>query len=225
MSTPSDSKPRQANGEANSEPSPTLPLMTPRLRAGATAPTQAADAERAATATTAGTHGASHSPAMPAPDVANAARINALSTMEHVVELADSVVHIADQLHERILEEIACYQDRIMPDSQKAVMHTLMDDELLLRQHAQALYAEATTYVIHGLDQPQRHLMALTAAAAEQIRHIGVIAETTGLVGEILSLVGGIATCRLSQVEAALESIKLHHTALKALKPAPQVKS
>jgi len=162
---------------------------------------------------------------MVALDVANAARVNALSSVEHVVELADSVVYIADQLHERILEEIACYQDRTMPDSQKAVMHALMDDELLLRQRAQALYAEATNCVIHGLDQPQRHLMALTAAAAEQIRHIGVIAETTELVGEILSLVGGIATGQLSHVEAALENIKLHHTALKALKPMPQAKT
>lgn len=218
MSTPSDSKPKQASGEA----SPALPLMTPREPAAAAQTTQP---KPATTATTAGTPGAVPQPAMVELDVANAARVNALSSVEHVVELADSVVYIADQLHARILEEIACYQDRTMPDSQKAVMHALMDDELLLRQHAQALYAEATTCVIHGLDQPQRHLMALTAAAAEQIRHIGVIAETTGLVGEILSLVGGIATGRLSQVEAALHNIKLHHTALKALKPTPQAKT
>jgi len=218
MSTPSDSKPKQASGEA----SPALPLMTPREPAAAAQTTQP---KPATTATTAGTPSAVPQPAMVALDVANAARVNALSSVEHVVELADSVVHIADQLHERILEEIACYQDRTMPDSQKAVMHALMDDELLLRQRAQALYAEATTCVIHGLDQPQRHLMALTAAAAEQIRHIGVIAETTGLVGEILSLVGGIATGQLSQVKAALENIKLHHTALKALKPMPQAKT
>jgi len=218
MSTPSDSKPKQASGEA----SPALPLMTPREPAAAAQTTQP---KPATTAMTAGTPGAVPQPAMVALDVANVARVDALSSVENVVELADSVVHIADQLHERILEEIACYQDRTMPDSQKAVMHALMDDELLLRQRAQALYAEATTCVIHGLDQPQRHLMALTAAAAEQIRHIGVIAETTGLVGEILSLVGGIATGRLSQVKAALDNIKLHHTALKALKPTPQAKT
>lgn len=221
MSTPSDSKPKQASGEA----SPALPLMTPREPAAAAQTTQPKPATTATTATTAGTPGAVPQPAMVALDVANAARVNALSSVEHVVELADSVVYIADQLHERILEEIACYQDRTMPDSQKAVMHALMDDELLLRQRAQALYAEATNCVIHGLDQPQRHLMALTAAAAEQIRHIGVIAETTELVGEILSLVGGIATGQLSHVEAALENIKLHHTALKALKPMPQAKT
>lgn len=212
MSTPSDSKPGQTNDQA----SPTLPLMTPHEPAATTAPTQAAQPERAATAIT--PH-AEPPPALTALDTANAAPVNALSSMEHVIELADSVVHVADQLHERILEEIAGYRDRTMPDSQKAIMHTLMDDELLLRQRAQALYADATTYVVHGLDQPQRHLMALTTAAAKQIRHIGVIAETTGLVGAILSLVGSIATGRLAQVGAALESVKLHHTALKALKP------
>ncbi len=146
-------------------------------------------------------------------------------TTDHIVELADSVADIADRLHERILKEIASYPDQAMPDAQKAVLRTLMDNELMLRQHAQALYADATNLVIQGLDQPQRRLIALTAVAAEQIRQIGVIGETTGLVGEILSLVGGIATGRLSQVETALENIRLHHTALKALKPTPAVKT
>ena len=145
-------------------------------------------------------------------------------TTDHVVELADSVADIADRLHERILKEIASYQDGTMPDAQKAVLRALMDNELLLRQHAQALYSDATTHVIQGLDQPQRRLMALTAVAAEQIRQIGVIGETTGLVGEILSLVGGIATGRLSEVETALENIRLHHATLQALKPTPPVK-
>jgi len=142
-----------------------------------------------------------------------------------VVELADRVVQIADQLHERILQEILSYEGRIMPDAQQATMRRLMDDELLLRQRAQALYADAATFVIQGLVQPQRRLVALTAVAADKIRRIGVIGEATGLVGGILSLVGGIATGQLSQVEAALEQIQLHNTALQALKPAPPAKT
>jgi len=213
MTTPSDNKPSRAADEAST----TRPLHPPGQPGTAASPVQP---QRAATAKTTGTPGVARQPGTVGTDGANA-----LTSTEHVVELADSIVHIANQLHERILKEIACYQDRTMPATQKAVMHTLMDGELLLRQHAQALYADASTCVIHGLDQPQTRLMALTAAAAEQIRHIGVISESTGLVGGILSLVGGIATGRLSQVEAALENIKLHHTALKALKPTPQVKT
>ncbi len=75
-------------------------------------------------------------------------------TTDHIVELADSVADIADRLHERILKEIASYPDQAMPDAQKAVLRTLMDNELMLRQHAQALYADATNHVIQGLDQP-----------------------------------------------------------------------
>jgi len=142
-----------------------------------------------------------------------------------VVELADSVVRIADQLHERILQEILSYEGRIMPDAQQTTMRRLMDDELLLRQRAQALYADAATFIIEGLAQPQRRLLALTAVAAEKIRRIGVIGEAIGLVGGILSLVGGIATGQLSQVEAALGKIQLHNTALKALKPTQPAKT
>lgn len=212
MTTPSDNKPSWAADEAST----TRPLHPPGQPGTAASSVQP---QRAATAQTTGTPGVAQQPGTVGTDGPIA-----LTSTEHVVELADSIVHIANQLHERILKEIACYQDRTMPATQKAVMHALMDGELLLRQHAQALYADASTCVIHGLDQPQSRLMALTAAAAEQIRHIGVISESSGLVGGILSLVGGIATGRLSQVEAALENIKLHHTALKALKSTPQVK-
>lgn len=152
-------------------------------------------------------------------DVDGAARANALSNMQCVVDLADSVVCIADDLHERILQEIASYNDRTMPDAQKALMRALIDDERLLRQYAHALYADAATFVIRDLKEPQHHLMALTAEAAEKIRRIGVIGEVTGLVGGILLLVGSIARGQFSQVGAALEKIQLHNATLKTLKP------
>jgi hypothetical protein len=152
-------------------------------------------------------------------DVDGAARANALSNMQCVVDLADSVVCIADDLHERILQEIAGYNDRTMPDAQKALMRALTDDERLLRQYAHALYADAATFVIRDLREPQHRLMALTADAAEKIRRIGVIGEVTGLVGGILLLVGSIARGQFSQVGAALEKIQLHNATLKTLKP------
>jgi hypothetical protein len=152
-------------------------------------------------------------------DVDGAARANALSNMQCVVDLADSVVCIADDLHERILQEIAGYNDRTMPDAQKALMRALTDDERLLRQYAHALYADAATFVIQDLNEPQHRLMALTADAAEKIRRIGIIGEVTGLVGGILLLVGSIARGQFSQVGAALEKIQLHNATLKTLKP------
>jgi hypothetical protein len=158
-------------------------------------------------------------------DVDIATRANALSTMQCVVDLADSVVCIADDLHERILQEIAGYNDRTMPDAQKALMRALTDDERLLRQYAHALYADAATFVIQDLKEPQHRLMALTADAAEKIRRIGVIGEVTGLVGGILLLVGSIARGQFSQVGAALEKIQLHNATLKTLKPGSTAKT
>jgi hypothetical protein len=158
-------------------------------------------------------------------DVDGAPRANALSTMQCVVDLADSVVCIADDLHERILQEIACYNDRTMPDAQKALMRALTDDERLLRQYAHALYADAATFVIQDLKEPQHRLMALTADAAEKIRRIGVIGEVTGLVGGILLLVGSIARGQFSKVGAALEKIQLHNATLKTLKPGSTAKT
>ena len=158
-------------------------------------------------------------------NVDGAARANALSDMQCVVDLADSVVCIADDLHERILQEIAGYNDRTMPDAQKALMRALTDDERLLRQYAHALYADAATFVISDLKEPQHRLMALTADAAEKIRRIGVIGEVTGLVSGILLLVGSIARGQFSQVGAALEKIRLHNATLKTLKPGSTAKT
>ena len=162
-------------------------------------------------------------PASPANDTM--ARAKALSSMPHIIELADSLVHIADVLHARILQEILSHEGRTMLDAEQAAMRGLMDDELLLRQRAQALYADAATLVITGLNQPQSRLMALTATAAEHIRRIGKIGEITSLVGAILGLAGAIATGQLPQVAAALKKIQLHTKALAALDPAPPTAS
>lgn len=148
-------------------------------------------------------------------------RDNALSSTEQVIALADTIVDVADTLHERLIEDILRYDGRPMPAAQQATTRRLLDDELLLRQHAQSLYADAATFVLQGLKQPQGRLMALTTDAAEKIRRIGVISEVTGLVGGILSLAGGIVTGQLSQVEEAFEKIRLHHTTLDTLKTPP----
>ena len=220
MATFSHSNPAPA---ADAEITPTsTDLLQP---AGSALPNQPSTPDTIVTTVAPGTPPAAQHAAATGPDVDGVARANALSNMEHVVDLADSVVCIADDLHERILQEIASYNGRTMPDAQKALLRALTDNELLLRQYAHALYANATTFVIHDLAQPQHRLMALTAEAAEKIRRIGVIGEVTGLVGGILLLVGSIARGQFSQVGAALEKIQLHNAALKTLKPSSPTKT
>lgn len=144
-----------------------------------------------------------------------------LSRTQHVVELADGLSHIADQLHERIMREIRSYDGRSVPQQVQDTMRKLFDDETVLRQRANSLYADAAAYVIQGLDQPQSTLVALTADAAKKIRRITVIAEVTGLVGGLLLLAGAVASGKPTPVALALEKIQLHSTALDALKPTP----
>jgi len=142
-----------------------------------------------------------------------------LSSMQQVVELADGLSTIADRLHERILREIRSYDDRGVPAPVQDAMRRLLDDEMVLRQRANTLYADAAAFVIQGLDQPQSRLNALTAAAAEKIRRIGVIGEVTGLVGGLLSLAGAVTTGHPTPIVLALEKIQLHSTTLDALTP------
>ena len=211
MATSSHSNPDQASDDTGTTPT----SVTSRQPAASPLPKKPPTPDAIVTTVTPGMPPA----AADRLDVDGAPRANALSTMQCVVDLADSVVCIADDLHERILQEIAGYNDRTMPDAQKALMRALTDDERLLRQYAHALYADAATFVIQDLKEPQHRLMALTAEAAEKIRRIGVIGEVTGLVGGILLLVGSIARGQFSQVGAALKKIQLHNAALKTLKP------
>ena len=221
MATTSHGNPDAAAGGAHTTP----PANTPRQQATPSVSGQPATPDAILTTAAPGTPpAAQHAPATGL-DVTGATRISALSNMQYVVDLADSVVSIANDLHERILQEIASYNGRTISDVQKALLHALTDDELLLRQYAHALYANAAASVIHDLAQPQHRLMALTTEAAEKIRHIGVISEVTGLVGGILLLVGSIARGQFSQVGAALEKIQLHNGALKTLKAGPAAKT
>lgn len=156
-----------------------------------------------------------------APGVADAGAARGLSSMQHVVELADGLSSIADRLHERILAEIRSHDGRDVPTQVRDAMRRLLDDEMVLRQRANTLYADAAAFVIHGLDLPQSRLVALTAGAAEKIRRIGVIDQVTGLVGGLLALAGAVASGQPTPVALALEKIHLHSTALDALAPTP----
>lgn len=215
MATSSHSNPEPASDEANTTP----PSTTPRQQTASTLPNPPSTPGAIVTTVALGTPPVAQQVAATGLDGDGATRADALSTMRHVVDLAASIVCIADTLHERILQEIASYNSRTIPDAQKALMRALTDDELVLRQYAHALYADAATFVIQDLAQPQHRLMTLTTEAAEKIRRIGVIGEVTGLVGGILLLVGSIARGQFSQVGTALEKIQLHNAALKTLKP------
>lgn len=174
-----------------------------------------------AAATPAAAGGTVGAAAIGEPGAAHAGADHGLSSMQHVVELADGLSTVADRLHERILREIRSYDGRSVPSPVQHAMRGLLDDEMVLRQRANTLYADAAAFVIQGLGQPQGRLVALTADAAEKIRRIGVIGEVTSLVGGLLSLAGAVATGQPTPIALAIEKIHYHSSALDALTPTP----
>jgi hypothetical protein len=149
--------------------------------------------------------------------------VDGLSTVEQVEALADQLSLIADELHQRVKAEIEQDRDRPPSATRQAALRALFDNELVLRQRANSLYADAAGLIVASLGKPQAHLAELTAAAAEKIRKIAVIKDITGLVAGVLALAGAAATGQPAPIILALEKIKHQLEALdahKAKKPA-----
>lgn len=157
---------------------------------------------------------ADQNPTMRVPDAEHG-----LASMRQVIELADHLSACADALHARIVTEIRQRETSGAPDQQ--AMRSLLEDEMLLRQRANGLYADAATYVVRDLGRSQDQLIALTADAAQKIRRIGVIGETAGLIGALLALAGAVVSLRPDAIVLALDKMRLHSTSLQALNPAP----
>ena len=145
---------------------------------------------------------------------------NGLSNVAQVEALADQLSACADQLHARVMQDIKAHKDGAFSDAEQAAARALLDDEVVLRQRANGLYADAATYVVKALGKPQQHVVELTAAAAEKIRKIVLLGDVTGLVAGLLSLAGAAATGQAAPIVLALEKIRLQVQALQAHQPA-----
>lgn len=164
-------------------------------------------------------------PAGPAVKAPAATAGPALSSTEKIVELADHLSACADQLHERVMQEIRSYAGGPVPEHVQDRAHALFEDEVLLRQRANGLHVDAATLIVKGLGKQQAQLVKLTADAAEKIRKIGAIGEAAGLVGGLLALAGAAATGQPALILAAVDKIDKHGKALDALKPKPPAKA
>jgi hypothetical protein len=140
-----------------------------------------------------------------------------LSSVAQIEALADELSASADQIHTRVMKEIKAHD--AFTDAEQAMLRGLLDDEVLLRQRANSLYADAATYVVKALGKPQQHVLELTAAAAEKIRKIAVVGNAVGLVAGLLSLAGAVATGQAAPILAALAKIHTQIKAQQALQP------
>lgn len=145
-----------------------------------------------------------------------------LSSVEEIEALADQLSACADELHKRIMKDMRDHKGERASASEQATLRALLDDELILRQRANSLYADAASLIVSSLGKSQRHVAELTAAAAEKIRKIAVIKDMTSLVAGVLALAGAAANGQPAQIILALEKIKHQLEALdahKATKP------
>jgi hypothetical protein len=141
-----------------------------------------------------------------------------LGSIEQVEALADQLSACADQIHARVMKDIKGHSGPFT-DAEQATARALLDDELLLRQRANSLYADAATFVVKTLGKPQQHVIELTAQAAEKIRKITRIGDVVGLVGALLSLAGAAATGQAAPILVALAKIDKQVAAVNASAP------
>ena len=132
---------------------------------------------------------------------------NGLSTVAQIEVLANQLSAIADEIHVRVMKDIGAHNGSPVSEAEQAIARGLLEDEILLRQRANSLYAEAATYMVKSLGQSQQKIVELTADAAEKIRKIGRIADITGLVGGVLMLAGAAATGNAAPIVVAIERV------------------
>jgi hypothetical protein len=143
-------------------------------------------------------------PATPAPGV----DAGGLSTVPQVIELADHLTAAADLLHERIMHDIRAFHGGAVPEARQNAARALLDDEMVLRQRANGLYADAATYIVRSLGKSQQHVIGLTIAAAEKIRTIAKIGDGISLVARLLGIAAAAATGQAAPLMLSLEALK-----------------
>ncbi|QYF93805.1 hypothetical protein KY495_00760 [Massilia sp. PAMC28688] len=143
-----------------------------------------------------------------------------LATAVQIEALADQLTLAADELHARVMKSIKAHKDGAISEAEQAVARLLLEDELVLRQRANGLLADAASYVVASLGQSQQAVMQLTADAAEKIRKIERLRDITGLVGGLLMLAGAAATGKVPAIITAIERVSKHVQRVKASTPA-----
>lgn len=145
---------------------------------------------------------------------------NGLENVAQIEALADQLSAIADDIHTRVMRDIRAHGGGPINATEQAIARALLEDEILLRQRANGLYAEAATYVVQSLGISQQHLIQLAMDAGEKIRKIDRIGSIAGLAGALLMLAGAVATGKAPAIVAAVERISKQVKRVKATSPA-----
>ena len=126
---------------------------------------------------------------------------HALSNPAEIEALATRLTAAADAIHARALAD---------KSGDNAAVRALFDEELLLRQHANAMLADAAAFVVQGLATSQARLLALTEDAAASMRQVARVADSLALAARITALAGAAASGNPLAILKAGESL-YHH--------------
>ena len=130
-----------------------------------------------------------------------------LANVAQIEALADQLSACADEIHTRVMKDIHAHHGDPVDEADQAIARSLLEDEILLRQRADGLYAEAASYTVKALGQSQQKIVQLTTDAAEKIRKITKLTNVVGLVGGLLMLAGAVATGQAGPIVVAIEQI------------------
>lgn len=130
--------------------------------------------------------------------------------------LADKLSQCADAIHERVVKAIKAYEGRDVPASEQAALRTLWDQELVLRQRANGLYAEAAASAIATLGEHREQLARVTTKALEKIKTITRVGDAVGLVAALAALAGAAALGQPAPIILALGKLRKQVTSMAA---------
>lgn len=142
------------------------------------------------------------------------AQQHGLSTPAEIEALADQLSTCADELHASIVRAVKAHNGGAIGEADQTAARALFDEELLLRQRANALYADSATIIVKSLSASQQHIVEITAAAAEKIRKITLISDAAALVAGLVGLAGAAASGNAGLIFKALETVHKHAKAV-----------
>jgi len=126
----------------------------------------------------------------------------ALASEQDIVALADSLTRSAEALHARLKKAIR--SGRL----DRTAAQALFQEESVLRQRANGLYAEASRCMVSSLPQTQRELLALVEAANERIHRSNALDTLLGLAGDLLVLAAAACAAQPGAIAAALHQLE-----------------
>jgi hypothetical protein len=132
----------------------------------------------------------------------------ALSTPADIEALADELSTAADTIHQRIIQDIERRKGAELPETDQAAIRVLLDDEMVLRQRANALYAAAAAVTVKTLAQPQAQVVKLTQDAAAKVRNIVRLSDALTVTGALAVVAGAVATGNPVAIVTALDKLR-----------------